>query len=176
LILSIFLLESNSCNREEKKEFKELSKVFQELNICMNVDEKVWLDSIKRNPDLKEKWRYFCDTTYFKIHAISPKIPMSEVLLLESQINQGSGEYDNFIIKKFSDGYRITCEFKGYLNKIIKGNDDTYKFRYKIYTAPMTSVEVLGIFNGEILKIDSILNPKDEIEAKQFFKGKSFCD
>jgi hypothetical protein len=100
---------------------------------------------------------------------------MNEVLLLESQINHGSGEYDNFIIKKFSDGYRVTCEFKGYLNKITLKNT-TYRFLYKIYTTSTTNVEVIGIFDGETLKVDSVMNLKKDAESKLFFKGKSFCD
>ncbi len=179
LFLKIMICISQlfSCKQKsDNVEFKELSKIFQELNICLNIDELKWHDSLKKDSNLEEKWRYFCDTTYFKIYKISSHIPITEALLLEVKINYGSGEYDNYVIKKSNKGYKITCEFKGYLDSILVRENEFNKFIYDFNTNSEKRCRILGTFNGESIVTDTILN-FDVSECKQaFIKGIKWCE
>ena len=177
LAILIFLVKSIiSLKKNEYKEFKELSQVFQSLNICLNIEEQAWNDSIKNNPELLQRWRFFCDTSYFKTYKIRRDIPLNELLLLEVRINQGSGEYDNFIIKKTSSGYKISCEFKGYLDSVLVEKKDYNRFIFKFNTTEESCCKVLGYFDGEEMVTDTILN-FDIRECKDIFiKGKPFCE
>ena len=77
---------------------------------------------------------------------------------VEVKVNHGSGEYDNYFIKKTEKGYKITCEFKGYLDSILISNKPFYKFVYQFNTTTEKSCKVLGSFNGENIVTDTILD------------------
>jgi hypothetical protein len=164
------LLILHSCREEIRlNEFKEISEILQSMDICLNIDEKSWNDSIRKNANLQNEWRYFCDTANFKIHKLGPLVPLSAAFLLEVRINHGSGEYDNYIIKRTDSGYKITCEFKGYLDSILQGNIQYNKFIYHFNT---TTVK----FDGNNIVTDTILS-FDVTECKDVFeKGTKWCE
>lgn len=179
-IISIFIVvnfvQFNSCKQKtEVEEFSTLAKVFQDLDICLNVNENAWNDSLKKMPELQEKWRFFCDTTYFKLHKVGPEVNYQDIVLLEVKINHGSGEYDNYIIKKYGDKYRVTAVFKGYYDGYIN-NGKYYKFIYQFNTSSSKSCKVLGTFDGEKIVTDTILNLGAMECRDAFFKGKAWID
>ncbi len=184
LNISIFLfgclnVSNKRDNKDKKKidigcQFNSLKETLQSLGICLNIDEQKWLDTLNLNSEIAIDWRYFCDTTYFKIYKMSNQITCENLFLLEVRINYGSGEYDNYIIKKEEYGYQIITEFKGYLYEIITSNDDYFKFTYQFNVSPDERCLVTGKFNGKQIRTNTILNKDIAICQEVFIKGNSW--
>jgi hypothetical protein len=146
-------LSEVKCDTQTVVKKESTSEMLQRLGICLNVDEKTWQKNIESN---QSKWRYFYDTTYFKIHLLSKNSSIDELLLLEAQINHGSGEYDNYIIKNVDGKYQIITEFKGYLDSIVQGHPD-FRMYYSFNISPNKSCKVIGHFNGQSVITDTVL-------------------
>jgi len=159
-------LNVNSKRGDKKKaeitlsacQFDSLKNVLQDLGICLNVDAKTWEDTIRKNPNIELDWRYFYDTAYFKAYKLSNNTPCENLFLLEVSINHGSGEYDNYIIRKEKQGYQIITDFKGYLSEIIVTNDDYFKLTYRMYVTHDINCLVTGAFDGQQIKTDTVIN------------------
>jgi hypothetical protein len=179
-IFSCGCLNVNSKRGDEKQaeitlsacEFDSLKNVLQGLGICLNIDAQKWADTLKVNPTVVTDWRYFYDPTYFKAYKMNNNTPCQNLFLLEVSINHGSGEYDNYIIRKEKQGYQIVTEFKGYLSDIIVTNDD-YKLTYRMYVKHNLSCLVTGTFDRNKVRTDTVLS-NDSLCMNIFTKGKSW--
>jgi hypothetical protein len=101
---------------------------------------------------------------------MSNDLSCQDLFLLEISVNHGSGEYDNYVIKKRGDGYEIVFDFKGYLNKIIITDSNQFKFTYRISVTNEKSCLVNGVFDGKQMITDSVLS-NDLLCNKVFIKG-----
>ena len=151
--------------------FDSLGYVLQDLGVCLNVSADKWVDSIKTNPNLELEWRYFYDTSCFKAYKMSNDSLCQDLFLLEISVNHGSGEYDNYVIRKGKNGHEIVFDFKGYLNEITFKDTNQFKFTYMISVANDKSCLVKGMFNGNQMITDTVLSNDDYCKSI-FMKGK----
>lgn len=171
LIFLCYSCGNSNLSINKNTETKNLYKILDSLGICLNIDSSKWNDTILENPQIINEWGSFCDSNYFKIHKFIEGNERLNFFLLETKINHGSEEYDNYLISFYKGNYIINQEFKGYfLNSIIDDSGKEQRFRYKFYITEKSYVIVVGKLKFNQIVTDSI-EKMDSAFKNIFYKG-----
>lgn len=129
-----------------------LYSLLDRLRICAHVSESQWFST----PDGIKDFRYFCDSLHFKVY---PLLKNNDALfLLESSINHGSGEYDNFVIGYVADSFAVLHSFKGYVDTTFAYDGAEYAVVCNFWIDNNTRITLQGVAQNDGIYDDSIIS------------------